>query len=64
MARKNLLKINKNITKNKCTESRNLDKRVWQSKKERVKKTDSQYPVRRDMAYGRLKLFSYNYFTK
>ena len=27
-------------------------------KKERVQKLDSQHPVRRDVVYGRLKLFS------
>ena len=33
-------------------------------KMERVKKIDSQHPVRRDMVYGQLKLFSYINFTK
>ena len=33
-------------------------------RKERVKKTDGQRPVRHDIAYGQLKLFSYTYLTK
>ena len=32
-------------------------------KKERVKKIDNQHPVRRDMAYDRLKMFSYVFYV-
>ena len=49
--RKILLKMNKNITKNICTESRNKEATI---KKERVKKIDNQLLVRRDITYGRL----------
>ena len=41
-----------------------IQTRAYVCRKERVKKTDGQRPVRHDIAYGRLKLFSYTYLTK